>query len=518
MRNILCRYLSALHVPHTDTGVRKVYDENPNRRSMIGLVEMLQEYGVSARAQHFDTSHPAELALPVPCIVVYNDSFVILSAVSDGTVTYEDERKKYTVPLAEFIKNWNGIALRGYPDASSAEPEYKSNVRKHYISKIKSVLYIIAVAVLFIGIVTSSTVVLSWWGFVALALNLFGLYLGYLLILKQLHVDSRAADHLCSIIKNSHCGSPKLEKASTVFGMVSLAEIGYGYFLVNTLIILFFPSLVGQMALFTAVGLLASFWSVWYQKTQAKVWCTLCLLTFLTMWILAGIYLIASVYSSGGLFSIGRIIMMASVYGVAILTVSYFVELINKLYENEQLADDYNELRTRPDVMRMLIDESPVLDKKPELRSSLIFGNPASKLKITAFANPYCGPCAVMHAKMALFLSSRPNVEVRYTFTYFTEEKSVINRYLIAAYLKYGPEKAAQIFNQWYEIGRDVGENFFTPYNLDIRSAGVDEEFERQKLWREETGLTATPVLLVNGHKLPHRYTVDDLVYIADSL
>ena len=123
MRNILCRYLSALHVPHTDTGVRKVYDENPNRRSMIGLVEMLQEYGVSARAQHFDTSHPAELALPVPCIVVYNDSFVILSAVSDGTVTYEDERKKYTVPLAEFIKNWNGIALRGYPDASSAAPE-----------------------------------------------------------------------------------------------------------------------------------------------------------------------------------------------------------------------------------------------------------------------------------------------------------------------------------------------------------------------------------------------------------
>lgn len=485
---------------------------------MIGIVEMLQEYGVPSRAQHFDTSHPEELALPTPCIVVYKDNFVIVTAVSDGAVTYEDERRQRTIPLDEFIKNWNGIVLRGYPDASSAEPDYKSNVRKHDVSRVKTVLYIIAIAVLVLGILVASNVVFTVWGCLALVLNLAGHYLGYLLILKQLHVESHAADHLCSIIKNSHCGSPKLEKASTVFGMVSLAEIGYGFFLANTLILLFFPWLIGQMALFTAAGLLVSFWSVWYQKTQAKVWCTLCLLTFLTMWILAGIYLIAGVYSVGNLFNVSQIIIMGATYGVAIFSVSYFVELINKLYVNEQLADDYNELRTRPDVMKMLIDESPLLDKKPELRSNLIFGNPDSKLKITAFANPYCEPCAKMHAKMALFLSSRPNVEVRYTFTYFSEEKSIINRYLIAAYQKYGPDKGAQILNQWYETGRDVGENFFTPYDLDIHTNSVDEEFERQKLWREETGLTATPVLLINGHKLPHGYTVDDLVYIADSL
>ncbi len=517
MRNILCRYLSALHVPHTDTGVRKVYEENPNRRSMIGIVEMLQEYGIPARARHFDTAHPEELAMPVPCIVVYNDSFVIVTSVSDGMVTCEDEKKQYTVALSDFLKNWNGVALRGYPDASSGEPGYRSNVRKHDISKIKSILYIAAIVVLFLGIVSASNVVLTWWGFIALLLNLCGLYICYLLILKQLHVESRVADHLCSIIKNSHCGSAKLEKASTLFVMVSLAEMGYGFFLANTLVLLFFPSLAGQMALFTLIGVLASFWSVWYQKTQAKVWCTLCLLNFLAMWLLAGVYLIGGVYGEGTLFSIGHIIIMGAVYGVAILTVSYFVEYVNKLYDSEQLADDYNELRTRPDVMKLLLDESPLLDKNPELRSSLVFGNPDSKLKITVFANPYCEPCAKMHAKMALFLSSRPDAEVRYTFTYFTEQKSIINRHLIAAYQKYGPDKGEQILNQWYETGRDVGENFFVPYNLDINSSSVEEEFERQKLWREETGLTATPVLLVNGHKLPHRYSVDDLVYIADS-
>ena len=91
----------------------------------------------------------------------------------------------------------------------------------------------------------------------------------------------------------------------------------------------------------------------------------------------------------------------------------------------------------------------------------------------------------------------------------------MINRYFIAAYQTLGASRTWQLLTEWYAGGKLKNEEFFNGLNLDITADSVTAEFEKQQKWREETGLTATPVILINGHKLPAEYSVDDLEYLS---
>lgn len=516
MRNILSRYLSSLHVPHTAAGCRAVYQGNPYKNSMYGLAEMLHEYGIPTKALRFEKDESEHTPIPVPSLAVYDKEFVIIENVSDGMVTYLAGSKRLRIKYQDFLKGWDGVALKGTPDASSGETGYRHNHFIERAAKAKGILAVIALAVVVISIVNSGSFELGWWGIAALLINLAGIYVSYLLILKQLHIENPVAEHLCGLIKSSRCDSPKLTEASTILGMVTLSEIGAGFFIVNTLVLLLFPALMSSMALLSAVGLLFSFWSVWYQKTQARTWCTLCLIVLTLMWTQAAIYLLGGVYRRGDLLSI-NIIPMFAFYAVAIFAISYIMEEIGRAIKEHASCEEYNELRLLPDVMRLLIRKSPELDKTPELQSSMVFGKEkGGHPKITVFSNPYCSHCANLHKELNRFLASHPDASIRYTMTYFSPGKSIINRYIIAAFLKEGPEKTWQLLTEWYGRGMDQGESFFSDMGLDPNADEVLKEFAKQDKWREATGLTATPVIIVDGHKLPHGYTASDLEYLSD--
>lgn len=515
MSTLLYKYLCCLHVPHTRSGVTAVYDSVPDRNSLYGFAEMLEAYKITPRVMKLDPDDETSLTAAVPCLVQYSGGFAILKSVDGDKVTVVDENGEKTVDRQDFFSHSQRVVLKGEPDASSAEPEYKTNLRTERTSAVKRVLMICGLVFLFLVALLETGVVVGIWGALALLINLGGIYVTYLLMLKQLHVESRAADHLCSIIKKSHCDSPKLQAASTVLGMVTLAEIGMGFFIVNTLVLLLFPALLKSVAVLSAVGLLFSFWSVWYQRTQAKTWCTLCLITLTLMWLQAGVYLGWGIYCSGGLLSPSLVTVMAF-YGVVILGLSYLAGVIERAIDDRELRKEYDDLRRAPGVMKLLISQQPVLVADKNLESSMVFGNPDAKLQLTVFANPYCIPCSRMHARLAEYLSEHPgSASVRYTMTYFSDDKSKINRYLIAAYQKFGPEKAWDILTDWYANGRSLGEEYFSSMGLDPDSPEVSKEFDTQLSWRKASGLTATPILIVDGHKVPHDYTIDDLRYLT---
>ena len=85
---------------------------------------------------------------------------------------------------------------------------------------------------------------------------------------------------------------------------------------------------------------------------------------------------------------------------------------------------------------------------------------------------------------------------------------------MIAAYQQLGPTKAAEILDAWYAGGKSQFEDFFSPFNLDINTVGVEEEMKRHTRWREQTEIRATPTILVDGRRLHPEYQVEELVDI----
>ncbi|MCR5140063.1 MAG: thioredoxin domain-containing protein, partial [Bacteroidaceae bacterium] len=49
-----------------------------------------------------------------------------------------------------------------------------------------------------------------------------------------------------------------------------------------------------------------------------------------------------------------------------------------------------------------------------------------------------------------------------------------------------------------------------------IHTEKIEEEMEKHRTWCTRTSLMETPTILVNGHKLPDEYEIEDLAMIVN--
>jgi protein-disulfide isomerase len=156
--------------------------------------------------------------------------------------------------------------------------------------------------------------------------------------------------------------------------------------------------------------------------------------------------------------------------------------------------------------------------------SQIFFGNPDAKLKITILTNPFCNPCAKMHARVEKLLKeTKGNVCIQYIFSSFHESLDYANKYMIAIYLQNLPplwegqgKVAWQLYTDWFDKGKSLKEAFFKDLQLDMTNPAIEAEFQKHESWKAKTQLRATPTIIVNGYKLPGNYKIEDLRYFTE--
>lgn len=292
---IFSDFLHELQVPHTGDYSDTQFRQMPFK-SLFGFSRLLKSYNVESAAYRLsDKSKVTEI--PVPFVARMKDFFVIVTDIkrnSDGesTVDYLSFHKPYSAPIEKFTENFSGIFLSAYPSSESSEPDYRKHHFYEIAEKAKTVLLILAAAFLFIfGFIKAglysdfSTILLT-------AIDLFGLYITWLLILKSLRVKSHAADKVCGVLQKHGCDTVLEQKASKFFGLFGWSEVGIAYFSVTTLIMLIFPQQIHYLALINGCCLPFTFWSIWYQKFRIKTWCTLCVTTQCLLWLQFFCYLL----------------------------------------------------------------------------------------------------------------------------------------------------------------------------------------------------------------------------------
>ena len=516
--NILTSFLELLRVKHTKKFTHKYYNEHPHKHNLYGLSTMLSDYRVESIAIKTEDKETDLFNIDLPFIAHTGDGFVVMSEADSENVSYLWNEKKITIPFSQFIQSWSGVALLAEVSPCSIEPNYIENRNKELFTSAQKGLLAIA-GILIFGLAYIRQELFTDLGITLLLfINLTGIYICYLLVLKSEHLHSQYADKICSLFSKRDCNNVLESPAAKLWGVFSWAAIGLGYFIATTLLLLFFPQTVSLVAILNIFTLPYAFWSVWYQKVKARQWCPLCLIVMVQLWALFIINLVFGFiqFPEFALTTLMPLLMVGSVYALCVFTLTLIIPKLTKSGELESIKQEINSIKANEKVFDILLKEQSLYEVS-NVDSQFFFGNPEADLKITIFTNPFCNPCATMHKRVKKLLRETDGVFcVQYIFASFYSDFSFIDKYLVATHLQKERDEFERIVADWFERGKPLGEAFFSNLGLDIEDPKIEAELQKHKAWTKKSQLRATPTILVNGYKLPDNYKIEDLRYFAN--
>lgn len=329
--SIFSDFLAELEVPHTTSASDAAFD-GMNFKSLFGFTRLLGSYGIESDVYRL-ADNSAAITIPAPFLAQTNSGFVIVTGHEDDRVTYKYHGRDYTVPAPDFVKSLTGVVLLAYPAEESKEPDYGKHRFYEIASTVKLwVLVLCAAALGVFGFIEAglwrhlSTIFLT-------IVNLAGIGVTWLLILKSLKVSSNSADKICGILKEHGCDTVLEQKASKFFGLFGWSEVGFTYFTLSTLYLFLFPQYIGCLALINGCCLPFTVWSIWYQRFRLHTWCTLCVITQCLLWLQFFCFLFGG-WWSGAFANIVPLIAMGAGYVGVLLTLNRVMTFIEKRIKN----------------------------------------------------------------------------------------------------------------------------------------------------------------------------------------
>lgn len=514
--NNLVSILSLLNVKHTDRYTNAYFNEHPYKYSLFGLSKMLNHYRVYNKGIEI-TNKEQIYSLEAPFIAHIGNDFVTIKNISNENITYYWHQKKLTIPIKDFFDIWSGVILMPEVDETSVEPDYKQHRREDLAISIPKILLILAgITLVTIGFYQNQFLH-SWGPILLLVLNLLGIYISCLLVQKQINIHSSIADKICSLFSKSDCNDVLSSTAAKFLGVIGWSELGLGYFLSNTFLLLFIPTLLSYWVLLNMLGIFYSFWSVWYQKFKAKAWCPLCLIVQLIFWLLFITCLLSGLVQLPE-FTVLDLLSLALIYGVPFLLIHLLLPNWIASKKLTKITQQFNNLKMNDKVFAGMLKEQAFYEI-PKDMPTIIFGNSDAQNTITIFSNPHCGPCARMHSKIEKLLEDTNNqFKIQYILSSFNDELISSCEFFLYINKNYREEERNKIYNKWFEKGKYNREDFFKRYSFVVDENVISEEFQKHINWKEKTKLRATPTVIFDGYELPEMFfqQIDKLAFFTD--
>jgi len=505
--NVFTTFIDLLKVKHTKTYSDKFFNEHPHKYDLYGISDMLSNYGIENVAVKVNDKNDL-FQIETPFIAHVSIDFVVVYRITENEVHYIWEGKKTYISLKGFFDVWTGVVLIAEPDENSKESGFSDNVKTEYINKYQKIIFYLTVCTF----IVSSAIIFDLYKNIGLLLlitiSLFGFYIGFLLVLKHLKIHSNNSDKICSLFKKSDCNDVLNSKAARLWNIIGWSEIGLGYFMSNTFILLFFPCFVPFLAIVNVCALPFTLWSIWYQKIKVNQWCPLCLIVQIILWIIFIINLLCGfVYIPEPSINY---IFIGCIYLIPIMLINLLVKKLMIGEKIENITQELKSIKLKGDVFNVLIKSQPYY-KIEKSTSSILFGNIHSNNLITILTNPHCEPCAKMHEKIInLLVNNKDAYCIQYIFTSFDglEDSS---KYLMSVYNDYSVENSERIYTEWFNKGGKYNrELFFKKYLVD-NTTKTDDEFSAHQKWLELSKINSTPTIFINGYQLSRLYQLEEL-------
>lgn len=289
---IVYDFLKALNVPFTKDYTQQRFENMPFK-TLFGVTCLLKEYGVETAGYNISDKKDF-IQVPLPFIAGTKGGMVIVTKIDAGNVVYLTQGIQETMPLDDFLESWNNMVLCATVSPNAKEPDYGKHLRVVFINDSKKVLLWVLAGCLLAYLYVTNGLWKYWSVWSLTCVDLFGLWITYMLVQKSLSIKSSVADKVCGVIQEGGCDKILKTSASSFFGIFSWSEVGFTYFGVSLLAMLISPATIHWLALINICCLPYTIWSVTYQKFVAKHWCTLCLCVQLSLWIQFVCYLLGN--------------------------------------------------------------------------------------------------------------------------------------------------------------------------------------------------------------------------------
>lgn len=514
--NILTTILSLLKVKYTNSFTLNYFNNHPHKHTLYGLSQMLCEYGIENRAIEITDKRINLEKIPLPFVTCLHNYFTLVEDVKDNNVKVNRNGISSQVSLDTFYSSWNNVVLLINRTANSIEPDYQQNwINEKFRLFRNSILLLFLVTVLLIALLLPPIVSHDYIRYIPLIMNMAGIIICLLMISSQLKIYSQYAKKVCFAFKKSSCNSVLDSPASKILNLLSWSEVGFSYFLSNIIITVCFYHLYDYVILFNVFTLPYAFWSLWYQKSVAKNWCPLCLLTMGVLWGSFFLHLFLFNIDIPN-WSLADLTVVLLVYIISLLLTSLSYQSLMKFKSYKKALYNLTMLKGRESVFSILLKEQ-VRHQIEDFKEYLSFGNDNAKLILTVIMNPHCEPCAREYFNIEALLKKKKNVNIRILFTSYNDEFTNSSKRLISCFLTESKERTLEIFHEWFILGRFNQKEFFKKYSYDFNDQYVLDMADAQEQWIQKEELTKTPSILVNGYELPiYFYDIKDLNFFIN--
>ncbi|UPT71853.1 MAG: ABC transporter permease [Flavobacterium sp. JAD_PAG50586_2] len=251
-------------------------------------------------------------------------------------------------------------------------------------------------------------------------------------------------------------------------------------------------------------------YSLFIQIFIEKALCKVCLLTIS---ILIGHMFIANLLPDTN-FSFELLSISLFVFATIFFNTKYINDILKQ--KNEYYSLNIKNSRFKRDYS---IFRKELLEKHFEFKNksdAFLFGEKKVKLNITLITNPFCGYCKEAHNILEKLIIKYPHISAQMRFNHFKDEnlESILSIFK-NIYDKEGGQTLLKSIALWYEIN-DTDK--FIKRHPDYSTTTDISEIVRLSDENRNSGLTFTPVFLINNYQFPNKYDKEDIFYFMDEM
>ena len=497
-------------------------EKHPDYPSLLAISDVLTVFNIDNVAYRVDAGNIDKVPCPFIAHTNLNSGdFLTIEKISgDAVLASSDKWNRRKLSLDEFKKMFQGVVLTAEPS-----PAYKTATTfTTALTSIKAPAIAIALVLMLVMALVHNGyfATLTWQTALLTLFKTAGLITSVLLLVQSIDSNNPLVQKLCQASAKTNCNAILSSKAAKVFDGLSWSEVGFFYFAGTWLLLLFGGASILNwwvLAVLNIISLPYTFYSIYYQARVAKQWCVLCCTVQGLLW-LEFIALIINIQANPLQLTDGWAVALIPV-GICLLIPVILWLLVKPLFLRlQQLGPLKNQLRKfkyNAELFNNVLVAQPKY-ATPDDDWSIVLGDVEAGNIITMVSNPYCPPCAKMHATLDELLNNNGNVQARIVFTASNtpeDIKTPVSRHLMA--LNELPDKAIvkQALHDWYEQKQKNYEAWAKVYPVQLNEANF-YKLDKQSDWVTMAEVTATPTMLLNGYRLPDLYQLPDLKYMLE--
>jgi len=507
---VLKKLFKVLSVQIPDKDIREEILKYHGTDRLKSVSKMLNYWKISAVIKKRNNNEL--VGINVPFLAQLDNRLVLVNKFAETEIIiYDGKLSNHKLTPQEFAQYFNGQVIEISSQQHPGGADYISNYRKELANRIRIPVFLIGlVLMLLLYVITNAIAFNTFYIWTILILKLAGLSISIILLLQMIDEDNSLIRGICGADKKKNCNAILSSDAANITEELSWSEVGFFYFAGSLVVLLLNPGdQVSRMflLLINIVSLPYTCYSIYYQWRIARQWCVLCCLIQVVLWLEFFTFLTSyPLFRYPDFKEATRVIIG---FSIPILAWIFFKPFLL----SSKLVSALNRLKYNEAVFIKFLHESEHYEQMAE-NDRLIIGNPNATTLITMIANPYCRHCARVYKSLNIWLPTRKDIQLQLIFaTGNDKDKIQIATDIMSIYLSGNSKLTRQAVKAWFgqrhKWYRRWAQKYIAPEN-DYALTAV----QRQSLWCKEANIYATPILLINGFKLPSLYRVDDLKYL----